>query len=275
MQKTVIDSTKRKLSIDVKELFQYFDLFITLAYRDIRVRYAQTFLGLFWAFLQPALNLLIFTVIFGKAINIDTGGVSYPIFAICGISIWSYFSFVFGEAGKSVIGAQEMVKKIYFPRLVIPLSKAVVGLVDLMVGLVFLLVLFIMYGQSVNSNIIFFPFFILLTIIASLGAGIWLSALSIRYRDFQYVVPFLVQFGLYATPIAYPTSLIISNFPSWATGLYYANPMVGIIEGFRWCLLNSSPPSFYSYISFFFTIVLFIGGLFYFKKTERVMADIV
>ncbi|MGF1636354.1 MAG: ABC transporter permease [Cyclobacteriaceae bacterium] len=275
MERLIVDAENFKYRLGLKELIRYSDLFWVLAYRDLRVRYAQTFLGLFWAFLQPAATLLIFTIVFGKAVKVDTGGVPYPVYAICGMAAWTYFSFVMNQSGNSIIGAQEMIKKIYFPRLVIPLSKAVVGFVDFAIAMLFLVALFIMYGFTPSSNLIYMPIFLLLTVISSLAAGIWLSALTIRYRDFQHIVPFMVQFGLYATPIAYPASTIVDNLPTWGTVLYYFNPMAGIIEGFRWSLIGGELPSIYSWISIGFTCLLFISGLFYFKRVERIMADIV
>ncbi len=262
-------------TIDFKELFAYKDLFLILAYRDLKVRYAQTFLGLIWAILQPLLTLLIFTLVFGRLVKIDTGGIPYPLFAICGMGAWSYFSFVLSQSGNSIIGAQDMIKKIYFPRLIIPLSKSLVGFVDFSVALGFILILAIVYGHVPPVEFIYFPVFIFLAIISALAVGIWLSALTIRYRDFQHVVPFLVQFGLYATPVGYPSALILKNLPAWGGVLYYLNPMAGVADGFRWSLLGAAPPSMYSFISFGAIIILFITGLFYFKSVEKVMADIV
>lgn len=275
MEKLVVDADKQKYALNLHELIRYRDLFWVLAYRDLRVRYAQTFLGLFWAFVQPAATLLIFTIVFGKAVKVDTGGVPYPVFAICGMAGWTYFAFVLNQSGNSIIGAQEMIKKIYFPRLVIPLSKAVVGFVDFAIAMLFLGVLFVIYGIIPSTNVVFMPAFILLTLISSLAVGIWLSALTIRYRDFQHVVPFLVQFGLYATPIAYPASTIVDNLPPWGSIMYYMNPMAGIVEGFRWSILGGDPPSTYAWISFSLTFLLFVSGLYYFKRVERIMADIV
>ncbi|MBL3654975.1 ABC transporter permease [Fulvivirga sediminis] len=275
MHKLVVDANKKGLRLNLKELFQYKDLFLILAYRDLRVRYAQTALGLVWVFIQPLATLLIFIMVFGRAIKVDTGDVPYPLFAISGMAAWSYFAFVLAQAGDSIISAQEMVKKIYFPRLVIPLSKAVVGLVDFSIGLFLVLILMIIYGFTPSINIIYFPLFLIMAMISALAVGIWMSALTIRYRDFKHVVPFLVQFGLYATPVGYPSSLVMNNLPDWANILYYANPMVGVIEGFRWTLLGQQPPSAYSLISFSIIIILFISSLFYFKKVERIMADVV
>lgn len=275
MHKTVVDADKRKLSLNLRELVDYQDLFLVLAYRDLRVRYSQTFLGLFWAFLQPAATLLIFTVVFGKAVKVETGGVPYPLFAVCGMAAWNYFAFVLNQSGNSVIGAQEMIKKIYFPRLVIPLSKAVVGFVDFAIGLLFIVMLLMVYGIAPGPQLVYLPLFVLLTIISALAVGIWLSALTIRYRDFQHVVPFMVQFGLYATPIAYPAETIVNNLPSWAVAIYYLNPMAGVVEGFRWSVLGGTPPNIFSCISFGITLLIFISALFYFRKVERVMADLV
>lgn len=275
MGKIVVDANKNTFSLNLKELFSYRDLFLILAYRDLRVRYAQTFLGLTWAVLQPMLTLLIFTLVFGRFVKVDTGGVPYPVFALCGMVAWTYFAFVMNQSGNSIIGAQEMVKKIYFPRLVIPLSKALVGLVDFFIAFSLLLVLLIYYRVPLSENVITLPFFILLTIISSLAAGIWLSALSIRFRDFQHITPFLVQVGLYATPIAYPGEAVIGTLPEWGVFLFYLNPMAGIVEGFRWSILNQGALHSVSFISYGVVVVLFVTGLFYFRSVERVMADIV
>ncbi len=273
--KLVVDANKKGLSLNFKELVHYKDLFLILAYRDLRVRYAQTYLGLIWAFLQPASTLLIFTIVFGRAVKVDTGDIPYPVFAICGMAAWSYFSFVLNQAGNSIISNQEMIKKIYFPRLVIPLSKALVGFVDFAIALLFLIVLFFIYGIVPEGPIYFLPLFVLITIISALAVGIWLSALTIRYRDFQHVVPFLVQFGLYATPVGYPSELIINNLPSWGSYIFFLNPMAGAVEGFRWALLGGNPPSDFIYLSFSVVIIMFVTGLYYFKSVEKVMADIV
>ena len=271
MQKIIVDSNRKSLGINYKELKQYKDLFIILAYRDLRVRYAQTFLGFLWAFLQPAATLLIFILVFGIAIKVDTGEIPYPLFAISGISLWSYFSFVLNQSGSSIIGSGELIKKIYFPRLIIPLSKAVVGFVDYGVALLILVILMISYGVTPSPYILLAPLFVLLNILAALGVGIWLSALSIRYRDFQHIIPFLVQFGLYATPVAYPARLVPEKY-LW---LYNLNPMAGIIQGFRWSLFGGEAPNLYFWISISIVIVLFVTSLFYFKKVEEIMADIV
>ncbi|MCP4521850.1 MAG: ABC transporter permease [Cytophagales bacterium] len=275
MGKIVVDANKSKLSLGLRELFQYKDLFITLAYRDLRVRYAQTILGFIWAFVQPLSSLLIFTFVFNKVIKVDTGDAPYQIFAMSGMISWTYFAFVLNQSGNSIIGAQGMVKKIYFPRLIIPLSKAVVGFVDFGIAFLLMIGLMIYFQYIPSSNIIYLPIFILLTVISALAVGIWVSVLTIRYRDFQHIVPFIVQFGLYATPIGYTTSTAVDKLPKWLSIIYYLNPIAGIIDGVRWSILGTEAPNQYAYISFSIVIIIFISGLFYFKKVEKVMADIV
>lgn len=275
MTTTIIDSNKKGINLNFRELYQYRDLFLTLTYRDIRVRYAQTFLGLLWGLLQPLATLLIFSLIFGKGIKVNTNGIPYPLFALCGMSAWTYFSFVMSNSGNSIIAAQGMIKKIYFPRLIIPLSKAVVGLVDYFIVTTFLILFFFYYEITPSVNVVFFPVFVLLTVISSLSVGIWLSALTVRFRDFQHLVPFLVQFGLYATPVAFPSSLIIERMPNWIGMAYYLNPVAGIVEGIRWSLLGGTTLHSYSYISFGIVLLLFVSGLYYFRKVEKTMADIV
>ena len=275
MSKVVIDANKSFWHLNLKELFEYKDLFYTLAYRDFRVRYAQTFLGLAWAFIQPVLTLGVFALLFGRGLQVDTGGVPYLLFAACGFAGWVYFSNVMSQAGGSIIGAQSMVQKIYFPRLVIPLSKAVVGLIDFGISLLIILLLLIVYQYPPSPNIVFLPLFVLAAIISALGVGIWLSALSIRFRDFQHIIPFLVRFGMFFTPVAYPAEIVVKRIPHWLSIIYYLNPIAGIVEGFRWSVLGGEPPSRLAYISFIVIILLFITSLFYFKKVEKTIADIV
>lgn len=275
MGKVVVDANKGTFSLNLKELYSYRDLFLILAWRDLRVRYAQTFLGLAWAVVQPLFTLLIFTLVFGRFVKVDTGGLPYPVFALCGMVAWTYFSFVMTQSGGSIIGAQEMIKKIYFPRLVIPLSKAAVGLVDFLIAFILLFLLIGYHGVPLSSNMLTLPLFLALTILSALSVGIWLSALSIRFRDFQHITPFLAQLGLYATPIAYPGEMVIGSLPDWAVILFYLNPMAGIVEGFRWSIIGQGTLHPVSFISFVMVVILFFTGLLYFRKVEKVMADIV
>lgn|SRR5690606_30575341 len=275
MARIVVDAKKSSFSLNLKELISYRDLFLILAYRDLRVRYAQTFLGFAWALIQPLTTLVIFTLVFGRFVKVDTGGVPYPVFALCGMVAWTYFSFVMNQSGNSILTANELIKKIYFPRLIIPLSKAVVGFVDFAVAFVLLIGLIIYYDVPLSANIFMLPVFILLTIVSALAAGIWLSALTIRFRDFQHVTPFLVQLGLYVTPIAYPGEVVVGSLSDAGVFAFYLNPMAGIVEGFRWSLVGHGGLHSVSFISFAMVVILFVTGLFYFNRVERVMADVV
>jgi len=269
---TIIESNKKNIFNirDLKELFYYKDLFYTLAWREFRVRYAQTFLGFAWAFLQPIATLLIFFFIFGKAIKVDTGNVPYAVFALTGLTAWTYFSFVISTAGKSVISESAMIKKIYFPRLVIPLSKALVGFVDFFISFLLLILSIIFYKISFSFCLIWLPVFVLLIILASLGIGIWISALSIRFRDVQHIIPFFIQIGLYATPVAYSTVLIPEKYQ---LVYHIINPLAGVIEGFRWCITGGVLNYSYLIYSSITVLIIFISSLYYFRRVERVMAD--
>lgn len=274
MSTRIITSTTNRLFPDFKEIFRYKDLFFTLAWRDFRVRYAQTSIGLLWALIQPLATIAILSLVFGNFIGLKTG-VPHLIYTVAGMSVWTYFSFVMSNSGASIIANQEMIKKIYFPRLIIPLSKAVVGLIDLGITLFILIILFFVYGITPSVNAWMSVFFILLAILVALSVGIWLSALTVRYRDFQHVVPFLVQIGLYVTPVAYPAEFATQHLPQWAASIYYLNPMAGVVQGFRWSLFGGTPPDGYFWISFVMVLVLFITSLMYFKKVEDQMADFV
>ncbi|QHT70536.1 ABC transporter permease [Rhodocytophaga rosea] len=271
MQKLVIDANQKNVGLQFQELWHFKDLFLILAYRDLRVRYAQTFLGLLWAVLQPLCTVTIFVLVFGKGMGITVNNVPYSLFASSGMCAWTYFAFVMNQAGNSIISSQGMIQKIYFPRLIIPLSKAVVGLVDFTITLVFVAVLMLYFQFIPPANIVFLPLFIVLTVMAALGMGIWLSALTIRYRDFQHIIPFMVQFGLYATPVAYPSYMI----PQQYQFIYHLNPMAGVVEGFHWSLTGGVTLSQYAYVSYALIILVFITGLFYFRRVEQIMADIV
>jgi lipopolysaccharide transport system permease protein len=275
MNKIVVDTNKRSFSLNLKELFYYKDLLLILAYRDLRIRYSQTMLGIFWVLLQPILTLLIFTLVFGRFANVPTAGFPYPVFALCGMIPWTYFSFLMSQAGNSIISSQDMIKKIYFPRLIVPLSKSLVGLVDFGVAFLFLLALLVIYKIPISPNILTLPLFVFMIILSGLAIGIWLSALSIRYRDFQHISVFLVQLGLYVTPVAYPSEIVVNFLPEWVVILYYLNPVAGIVDGFRWAMLGIPLQHSLYLISFAMSAVLFVTGVIYFKRIEKTMADIV
>lgn len=270
----IIDANHSRIIPDFKELYRYKDLFITLTWRDFKVRYAQTTIGLLWALIQPVVTLLILSLVFGKFVGVKTD-IPYILFAMTGMTIWTYFSFVMTNAGSSIIASQGMVKKIYFPRLIIPLSKAAVGLIDLAISLVLMVILMIYYGIAPSSNAWLAPLFILMGMIAALAVGIWLSALTVRFRDFQHIVPFMVQIGLYVTPIAYPADFAMKQLPSWAATIYYLNPMAGVIQGFRWSIFGGEAPGSMMYVSFAMILFIFVTGLLYFRKVEDEMADYV
>ncbi len=273
-EKPLIISSKSSL-FQFRDLKAYKELFWMLAWRDFKVRYAQTTVGILWAFIQPILTIAILHVVFGKFVKVDTGNTPHMVFTACGMMAWTYFSFVMTNAGSSIISAQSMVKKIYFPRIIIPLSKALVGLIDMAITATILAGLMIYNQVSVSSNIVYLPLFLALLMITSLSIGILFSALSIRFRDIQYLIPFVVQLGLYITPTAYPSSVALNSLPQWATIIYYLNPMAGIVEGFRWSILGLAPPSIYSLISFAMIAILFAFSLYFFKKIDSKIADLV
>lgn len=274
MSKLIIDANKSKILPDFKELLRYKDLFITLSWRDFKVRYAQTTIGLLWAILQPVVTLFILSLVFGRFVGVKTE-VPHLLFTVAGLSIWTYFSYVMTNAGNSIISNQGMVKKIYFPRLIIPLSKALVGLIDLGISLFLLIILMFYYQITPSANVWAAPLFILVGIIAALGVGIWLSALSVRFRDFQHVVPFMVQIGLYITPIAYPAEFASTQLPKWAANIYFLNPMAGVVQGFRWSLFGGTPPGALMWVSVAMILVLFCTGIIYFNRVDKKMADFV
>jgi len=275
MNKVIIDSKNRSLGINLRELFKFRDLFMVLAYRDYRIRYAQTYLGFLWAIIQPLATLLVLVLVFNKAAGIKTGTVPYPLFAACGMAVWTYFSYVLSQAGGSIIASQSMIQKIYFPRLIIPFSKALVGVIDFLISFALIIILMLVYRYSLSWTIVYLPLYFLAIILTALSIGVLFSAITVRYRDFQHIIPFIVQFGLYITPVAYPADLVVKRIPTWASMIYYLNPMAGVTEGFRFSLLGTDPPSLLSYISFAVVIVLFISSLLYFNRTEKIMADLV
>lgn len=254
-----------------KEMYHYKDLFLTFSWREFRVRYAQTFLGFAWAFLQPLATLFIFFFVFEKTIKIDTGNIPYLVFALTGLSAWSYFAFVVSNAGRSIINEGGMIKKIYFPRLVIPLSRALVGFIDFGISFFLLIIAMIYFGIPITSNILWLPVFIILIILASLGIGIWVSALTIRFRDVQHIIPFFIQIGLYASPVAYSSLMIPQKYH---LAYYLLNPIAGILEGFRWCIIGGNINIQYVILDTLIIFLLFISSLIYFWKVEKVMADI-
>ncbi len=272
----IIEPSQGIFNLNLGEIYAYRELLWTLTYRDLRVRYAQTIIGALWALLNPLFTLLILAFVFGVVAKVDTGlnaagqPIPHLLYTVAGMAGWAYFASLFSEAGTSIIGAQAMVKKIYFPRLIIPLSKAMTAFIDFAIVLGFMVVLMIYYGFSPTANFVFFPLFVVIAIVSGLAGGIWMSALTIRFRDFQHITPFILRLGMYATPIAYPAAAVPEKYQI----LFYFNPMAGVVEGMRWSLLGGAPLHWYSYISFAAIGIMLILGLFYFKKVEKIMADI-
>lgn len=267
---TYIDSSRPFFKLNLRELYRYKELLWSLALRDIKVKYAQTFIGFLWAVINPLLILVILHFVFGKVAKVETNGIPHILFTMTGIVSWTYFSVLVSESGNSIITNQNMIKKIYFPRLAIPLSKAVSGLIDFAISFLILLIIMVIYGYTPSGNIIFAPLFLLLIMLFGLAGGIWISALTVRFRDFKFITPFLLQLGLYISPIAYS----VASVPEQYQTLYKLNPLVGIIEGFRWSLFSGMEMNNYIIYSIVFVVLFLLSGLFYFKRVEYIMADI-
>ena len=259
------------LPIDLKELWEYRELVYTFAMRDIKVRYKQTALGAAWAVIQPFMMMVVFTIFFGKLAKIHSEGIPYPLFSYAALLPWTLFSEGITRSTNSMITNASIMTKVYFPRLVMPISGILSPLIDFMIAFVILIAMMLYYGFVPTINIIWLPVFILLALMTSLGVGLWLSAFNVQYRDFQYTLPFLIQLWLFASPVVYPSTLLPESY-RWIYGL---NPMAGVIEGFRWALLGTNPPSTMIAFSFMIVMVILISGAYYFKRMEKTYADVV
>jgi lipopolysaccharide transport system permease protein len=270
--KLVIKPRKGLFQLDLGSLWQYRDLLYFLIWRDIKVRYKQTLIGILWSILQPLMTMVVFTVVFSMLARIPSDGFPYPIFVLTGLLPWTYFSQALGRTGGSLVGNATLITKVYFPRLMIPLSAVVVPAVDLLMSFLILLGFIVYYRITPTWAILALPALILLSLLTALAVGFWLSALHVKYRDVGYITPFLIQVWMYASPVAYPVSLIPEK---WRT-LYGLNPMVGVIEGFRWALLGKDSPEFGAMaVSASIIIIIAMGGIIYFKNTEKTFADLV
>jgi lipopolysaccharide transport system permease protein len=268
----VVKPSKGWISLKLKELWEYRELLYFMAWRDIKVRYKQTVLGAAWAIIQPFFTMVVFSIFFGKLARVPSDGLPYPIFAYAALVPWTFFANGLNQASNSLVGSANLIKKVYFPRLVVPISSVISGVVDFMLAFAVLLGMILFYGILPTVNILWLPLFVLLTFVTALGVGFWLSALNVQFRDVRYTVPFLTQFWLFATPIAYPSSLLSEP---WRT-LYGINPMVGVVEGFRWALLGTdTAPGAIILISSLMALALLVGGAFYFRRLERSFADVV
>ena len=268
----LISPSKGLLSLNLKEVWTYRELLGILAWRDVSVRYKQSMVGIGWAIIQPLMTMIIFTIVFGNFAKLPSDGLPYPIFAYCALLPWNYFARSLGDSSDSLVGSSHLITKVYFPRLVLPLSRVFAGLVDFSIGFVILIGMMFWYGISPTIGLLLLPLFLLIAMIAALGGGLWLTALNVKYRDVKFVVPFVIQFLMYASPVAYSTSIIPERW-QWVYGL---NPMVGVIEGFRWALLGRAVPNFSMlFVPMVIIFIILVSGLYYFKTMEKTFADIV
>jgi lipopolysaccharide transport system permease protein len=256
-----------------RDLWRYRELFYFLAWRDILVRYKQTVIGIAWALLRPLLTMIVFTVVFGAIAKLPSNGVPYPILVFAGLLPWQFFSNALSECSTSLIGNSNLLSKVYFPRLIIPTSSVIVSLVDFLISGIILLGLMAWYSYVPTWRIVVLPIFTLMAFLASMGAGLWLAALNVQYRDFRYVVPFLVQSGQYLSPVGFSSSVVPEK---WRL-LYSLNPMVGVIDGFRWSITGQSSvlSGWTTMLSMLVVLALFYSGIWYFRKMERTFADVI
>ncbi len=267
-----IEPSKGWVSLKLRELWEYRELLYFLSWRDVKIRYKQTILGAGWAIIQPFFAMLIFSLFFGRLAGIPSDGVPYPLFAYTALVPWTLFANGLNQASNSLVANAGMVKKVYFPRLIVPISTVLAGLIDFLLAFVVLLGMMAYYHVAPTANVFCLPLFLLLTLITSLGFSLWFSAMNVQFRDVRYITPFLIQFWLFATPIAYPSSML---HEPWRT-LYGLNPMVGVVEGFRWALLGTKPaPGPIIIVSSAVAVVVLVSGTYYFRRLERTFADVV
>jgi lipopolysaccharide transport system permease protein len=260
------------VSLKLVELWEYRELLYFLIWRDVKVRYKQTALGAAWAVIQPFLTMVVFSLFFGKLGKMPSDNIPYPIFAFAALVPWTFFANGLNQASNSLVGSSNLIKKVYFPRLAVPVATVLSGVVDFGLSFVVLLGMMFYYHIIPTVNVLWLPLFLLLTLVASLGVSLWLSALNVEFRDVRYVVPFIIQFWLFATPIAYSSGLLPEP---WRT-LYGLNPMVGVVEGFRWALLGTNTrPGPMIAVSSLMALFILIGGAYYFRRMEKTFADLV
>ncbi len=259
-------------ALNLKDLWNYRELIYFFTWRDLKVRYKQTLLGASWAILQPVLTMVVFSIFFGGLAKVPSDGVPYPIFSYTALLPWTLFSKALQDASRSLVSSANIISKVYFPRLILPISSTLAGLVDFMIAFVVLLLMMVFYGIRPTANIWLLPLLILLALVTAIGVSLWLSALNVMYRDVGHMIPFLNQFWMYITPIAYSSSIV----PEKWKFLYALNPLAGVVEGFRWALLGTGEgPGITLLISSCIAILITISGLFYFRRMERKFADLV
>lgn len=256
-----------------RDLWRYRELFYFLAWRDIIVRYKQTLIGLAWALIRPLLTMIVFVFVFGKLAKLPSDGIPYPILVFAGLLPWQFFANAFTEAGNSLISNANMISKVYFPRLIVPVSAVIVSFVDFLISLIILVGLMAWYKFMPDWRIFTLPLFILIAIAAAMGTGLWIAALNVKYRDFRYIIPFVVQFGLYLSPVGFSSNIV----PEQWRMLYSLNPMVGVIDGFRWAILGGNTQIYWPGFTLSLTLVLVIlvTGINYFRKMEKTFADVI
>jgi lipopolysaccharide transport system permease protein len=256
-----------------KDLWRYRELFYFLAWRDILVRYKQTVIGLAWALIRPFLTMAVFVLVFSKLVKLPSEGVPYPILVFAALLPWQFFANAFTEAGNSLISNANMISKVYFPRLVVPTSAVIVSFVDFLISGIILVGLMLWYGFAPDWRVFTLPLFIVIAFAAAMGTGLWTAALNVKYRDFRYIIPFVVQFGLYVSPVGFSSAIV----PEQWRLLYSLNPMVGVIDGFRWAILGGNSQLYWPgfLLSLFLVIVMLITGIYYFRKTEKTFADVI
>ena len=260
------------LELNLAELWAYRELLYFFVWRDLKVRYKQTVIGAGWAIIQPLFTMVVFSLFFGKLAKIPSDGLPYPLFYYCALLPWMYFSNALAGATNAVVENQRVITKVYFPKILLPAGAVLWGLVDLGIGFVMLVAMMLYYGVALTPAVVFLPLFLLLAVATALGAGLWLAAMNAIYRDVRYAVPFLVQFWMFASPVAYPSSLVPERW-RWLYGL---NPVAGVIEGFRWSLTgHGQPPGVMLLASALGVLVMLLGGLLYFQKMESKIADVV
>jgi lipopolysaccharide transport system permease protein len=269
LQYTRITPPTRFSLVNIKKLWQYRALLMAFVVKDMKVLYVQTYLGYVWAVINPLLTVVILCFVFGKVGKIDTGATPYILFTLAGTCAWNFIANIANEISRSMVNARDIITKIYFPRLIIPLSKVITGLVELGISLLCLFVLMAFYQYPLSMSCLFFPIFLILTILTGLTIGLWVCALSVLYRDFLFIIPFALRLGIFLTPVAYPLMAIPEKYRL----LFALNPISGAVEGLRWSVLGGVFPT-YAYISLGIMLVLFVGSLFYFKKIEYNIADL-
>lgn len=267
---TSIQASTGWVPLRLGDLWQYRELLYFLIWRDIKVRYKQTVLGVAWAIIQPVFTMVVFAIFFGHLAKMPSDGIPYPLFAYAALVPWTFFANALTQASNSLVGSANLITKVYFPRLTVPVASVLSGIIDFAFAFAVLLLLLLWYGVSLSLRLFAVPLLVLLAITTALGVALWLTALNVQYRDVRYTVPFLTQFWLFATPVAYPSSLLSEP---WRT-IYSINPMVGVVEGFRWALLNAgSSPGPMMAVSSLVSLALLVGGAYYFRRLERTFAD--